>query len=152
MLHVVEKQQRRYTAHLVGQPFERHPGAGEREAESLRDQHHQFGMAAARRGRRQAFEPTARCSSGRSTWRASALWQQARSKSRRGAWQVLPACEGELNGRVEKSAYLGSSFECTFATEVGAIFVVAPDLARPWQPGDVVSLRLAGHGLSVVAA
>ena len=72
--------------------------------------------------------------------------------ARREAWQVLPAGEGELKDRVEKSAYLGSSFEYTFATELGAIFVVAPDLARPWQPGDVVSLRLAGHGLSVVAA
>jgi iron(III) transport system ATP-binding protein len=68
------------------------------------------------------------------------------------AWQVLPAGQGELAGRVEKSAYLGSFHEYTFATELGAIFVVSPDVERVWKPGDAVSLRLAGHGLSVVAA
>ena len=68
------------------------------------------------------------------------------------AWQVLPAGDGGLHGTVEKRAYLGSSFEYTFATVLGPIFVVSPDLLRVWQPGDAVSLRLAGHGLSVVAA
>jgi iron(III) transport system ATP-binding protein len=68
------------------------------------------------------------------------------------AWQVLPAGQGELAGKVEKSAYLGSFHEYTFATELGAIFVVSPDVERVWKPGDAVSLRLAGHGLSVVAA
>jgi iron(III) transport system ATP-binding protein len=68
------------------------------------------------------------------------------------AWQVLPAGQGELAGKVEKSAYLGSFHEYTFATELGAIFVVSPDVERVWKPGDAVSLRLLGHGLSVVAA
>ena len=68
------------------------------------------------------------------------------------AWQVLPAGEGELEATVEKSAYLGNSHEYTFATELGAIFVVSPDVEHVWKPGDAVSLRLAGHGLSVVAA
>jgi iron(III) transport system ATP-binding protein len=67
------------------------------------------------------------------------------------AWQVLPVGAGELAGTVEKSAYLGSFHEYTFATELGAIFVVSPDVERVWKPGEAVSLRLAGHGLSVVA-
>ena len=68
------------------------------------------------------------------------------------AWGVLPAGVGELSGTVEKSAYLGNSHEYTIATVLGPIFVVSPDVERVWQPGDAVSLRLAGHGLSVVAA
>ena len=91
--------------------------------------------------------------------RADQHGARAHSGSRQGqgrgaARSVAGAASGR--GRTERQGpekcYLGSSFECTFATEVGAIFVVAPDLAWPWQPGDVVSLRLAGHGLSVVAA
>ena len=68
------------------------------------------------------------------------------------AWQVLPAGQGELAGTVEKSAYLGSLHEYTVATVLGSIFVVSPDLERVWKPGDAIGLRLAGHGLSVVAA
>jgi iron(III) transport system ATP-binding protein len=68
------------------------------------------------------------------------------------AWQVLPAGVGELAGVVDKCAYLGSFYEYTLATELGAIFVVSPDVERVWRAGDAVSLRLAGHGLSVVAA
>ena len=68
------------------------------------------------------------------------------------AWEVVPAGSGELAATVAKSAYLGSSHEITFDTALGAIFVVSADLRRAWVPGDVVSLRLAGHGLSVVAA
>ncbi len=68
------------------------------------------------------------------------------------AWEVLAAGHGELAGVVEKSAYLGSYHEYTFATALGAIFVVSADVQKVWKTGDVVSLRLAGHGLSVVAA
>ncbi len=68
------------------------------------------------------------------------------------AWEVVPAGAGELAATVAKSAYLGSLREYTFDTELGAIFVVSADVARVWQTGEVVSLRLAGHGLSVVAA
>ena len=67
------------------------------------------------------------------------------------AWEVVPAGEGELRATVVKCAYLGSFHEYTFATELGSIFVVSPDVQRVWKPGDAVSLRLAGHGLSVVA-
>ncbi len=68
------------------------------------------------------------------------------------AWEVLPPGQGELAARVVKSAYLGSCHEYSFETELGVIFVVSPDVRRAWQQGDAVSLRLAGHGLSVVAA
>jgi len=68
------------------------------------------------------------------------------------AWEVVPAGAGELAATVAKSAYLGSYREYTFDTALGAIFVVSPEVQRVWQPGDAVSLRLAGHGLSVVAA
>ncbi len=68
------------------------------------------------------------------------------------AWQVVPPGTGELAGTVAKSAYLGSLHEYTVDTALGPIFVVSPDLERVWRPGDAVGLRLAGHGLSVVAA
>ncbi len=68
------------------------------------------------------------------------------------AWQLLPPGAGELAGVVAKTAYLGNSREVTLATELGEIFVVTPDVQQVWRIGDAVSLRLAGHGLSVVAA
>ena len=68
------------------------------------------------------------------------------------AWQVLPAGVGELPARLAKRAYLGSTHEYTFDTDLGAIFVVSPDVETAHAVGDVLSLRLAGHGLSVVAA
>jgi iron(III) transport system ATP-binding protein len=67
------------------------------------------------------------------------------------AWDVMAPGQGELAGVVEKSAYLGSCHEYTFATALGPIFVVSPDVQSVWKIGDAVSLRLAGHGLSVVA-
>lgn len=48
--------------------------------------------------------------------------------------------------------YLGSVLEVTLATELGDIFVVSPDVEHWWQPGDKTTLRLLGHGISVVAA
>jgi iron(III) transport system ATP-binding protein len=57
-----------------------------------------------------------------------------------------------LRGTVQKSAYLGSFQELTLDTALGAIFVVSPELDRPWQVGQTAWLSLAGHGLSVVAA
>ena len=67
------------------------------------------------------------------------------------AWEVAAAGAGELSATIEKRAYLGSFHEYTFATELGSIFVVSSDMERVWSIGDAVSLRLAGHGLSVVA-
>jgi iron(III) transport system ATP-binding protein len=67
------------------------------------------------------------------------------------AWEVVAVGKGQLGAVVEKRAYLGRFHEYTFATELGSIFVVSPDLQRVLNIGDAVSLRLARHGLSVVA-
>jgi iron(III) transport system ATP-binding protein len=66
------------------------------------------------------------------------------------AWRILPAGEGELAGQVMKAAYLGSTREYTFATALGAIFVVASEASRTLASGEAASLRLAGHGVAVV--
>jgi iron(III) transport system ATP-binding protein len=68
------------------------------------------------------------------------------------AWAVLPAGAGALGATVVKSAYLGSTHEYTFDTELGAVFVVSPHVTRMLAPGERVSLALTGHGVSVVAA
>ena len=56
-----------------------------------------------------------------------------------------------MAGRLAKSAYLGSFYEYTFDTELGAIFVVSPDLVNVLPVGADVNLSLADHGVSVVA-
>ena len=74
------------------------------------------------------------------------------------AWALLPAtaaldtAAGALPATVTKCAYLGSVLEVTLATELGDIFVVASEVERWWQAGDAATLRLQGHGISVVAA
>ncbi len=67
------------------------------------------------------------------------------------AWDVRPEGAGALAATVVKSAYLGSTHEYTFETELGAVFVVSPDVSRLMAPGERVGLALAGHGVSVVA-
>jgi iron(III) transport system ATP-binding protein len=67
------------------------------------------------------------------------------------AWHIQAAGAG-MAARLAKSAYLGSFYEYTFDTELGAIFVVSPDLVNVLQVGVNVSLSLADHGVSVVAA
>jgi iron(III) transport system ATP-binding protein len=57
-----------------------------------------------------------------------------------------------LAATVQKCAYLGSFQEVTLDTALGSIFVVSPDVERPWQPGEAAWLSLGGHGLSVVSA
>jgi len=53
---------------------------------------------------------------------------------------------------LRKTAYLGSHFEYLFDTELGSIFVVSADLARPLPPGAQTTLSLGSHGVSVVAS
>jgi iron(III) transport system ATP-binding protein len=67
------------------------------------------------------------------------------------AWEVCAEGAGPLAAVVQKSAYLGSTHEYTFETELGPVFVVSPDVSRMLAPGERVSLALAGHGVSVVA-
>jgi iron(III) transport system ATP-binding protein len=65
------------------------------------------------------------------------------------AWHIGPPGTG-LGARLSKLAYLGSNYEYTFETELGAIFVVSGDLGRVLDIGSDVGLQLADHGVSVV--
>ena len=65
------------------------------------------------------------------------------------AWQIDAHGKG-IAATLTKFAYLGSNYEYTFATELGAIFVVSPDLTRVLGVGQSVGLSLAEHGVSVV--
>jgi iron(III) transport system ATP-binding protein len=65
------------------------------------------------------------------------------------AWHVGPPGHG-LSGRLAKLAYLGSSYEYTFETELGPVFVVSPDVGQVLSLGSDVGLQLAPHGVSVV--
>ncbi len=68
------------------------------------------------------------------------------------AWQAQAAGQGALPATLTKRAYLGNAYEYTFETELGAIFVLSADVEHVHAVGDALSLSLAGHGLSVVAA
>ena len=65
------------------------------------------------------------------------------------AWQIGAPGAG-LAARVIKAAYLGHSYEYTFDTELGPIFVVWPDVESALRPGAEVGLTLARHGVSIV--
>jgi iron(III) transport system ATP-binding protein len=67
------------------------------------------------------------------------------------AWVIGPATAAGLAGRVVRRTYLGSVMEYTFASALGNIFVVSPQVQTPLDVGAPVSLTLAGHGVSVVA-
>ena len=67
------------------------------------------------------------------------------------AWVIGPATSAGLAARVIRSTYLGSVLEYTFASAIGAIFVVSPLVELPLDVGAPVSLTLADHGVSVVA-
>ncbi|RZL95493.1 MAG: ABC transporter ATP-binding protein [Variovorax sp.] len=64
------------------------------------------------------------------------------------AWQIGAAIG--LPATLRKAAYLGSFYEYTFDTELGPVFVVSRDLARPLAAGAQTTLSLASHGVSVV--
>jgi iron(III) transport system ATP-binding protein len=67
------------------------------------------------------------------------------------AWVVGPRGQG-LDARLAKLAYLGSNYEYTFDTALGAIFVVSPEVGQVLSLGSDVGLQLGGHGVSVVQA
>jgi iron(III) transport system ATP-binding protein len=64
---------------------------------------------------------------------------------------IGPATSAGLAARVTRCTYLGSVMEYTFASALGAIFVVSPLVELPLDVGAPVSLTLADHGVSVVA-
>ena len=69
------------------------------------------------------------------------------------AWQIHRdgnAGVTALAGTLLKSAYLGSLFEYTFATALGQVFVVSPELHDALPLGAEVALTLARQGVSVV--
>jgi iron(III) transport system ATP-binding protein len=75
-------------------------------------------------------------------------WQVAADEA---ADEAADAAAGVLPGVLQKSAYLGSFHELTVATALGEIFVVSPEVARPWQTGQAVALSLGDKGVSVLA-
>ena len=64
------------------------------------------------------------------------------------AWRIGAAAG--LAARCTKAAYLGGCYEYGFDTEIGPVFVVSSDLARPLVPGAQTMLDLAEQGVSVV--
>lgn len=66
------------------------------------------------------------------------------------AWVIGPATTSGLAARLTKRTYLGSVMEYTFASALGEIFVVSPQVELPLDVGAPVSLTLADHGVSVV--
>ncbi len=65
------------------------------------------------------------------------------------AWRIRAGGAG-IKANLNKTAYLGDRYEYTFETELGAIFVVSPDLAHPLEVGAEARLSLLDHGVSVV--
>ena len=67
------------------------------------------------------------------------------------AWLIHRDGTG-IPATLTKRAYLGSNFEYTFETDLGAIFVVSSDFSDVLPLGARVGLSLADHGVSVVRA
>ena len=65
------------------------------------------------------------------------------------AWQIGAVGEG-IAATLAKRSYLGSGYEYSFDTALGAIFVVSPELAQVLPIGAQVGLSLGRHGVSVV--
>lgn len=68
------------------------------------------------------------------------------------AWRIAPAADTGLAATIIKRTYVGSQMEYTLASPLGDLFVVSPEVRHPLEPGAPVSLHLADHGVSVVAA
>jgi iron(III) transport system ATP-binding protein len=67
------------------------------------------------------------------------------------AWTVVSAQGASFTGVLQKKAYLGSTLELTFDTELGSLFVVTADLSHDWSLGMTLGLSLTGRGVSVVS-
>ena len=93
--------------------------------------------------------------------RANTVLRKVKIAVRPEAWQLLPAEVGgstlgsqqpALEGRVLRSAYLGSFQEVTVATPLGEIFVVCNEAGERWERQASVRLVLEGHGVGVLGA
>jgi iron(III) transport system ATP-binding protein len=67
------------------------------------------------------------------------------------AWTVTSASGAALQGVLKKKAYLGSTLELTFETELGPLFVVTSDVSQNWPLEVTLGLSLTGRGVSVVS-
>ena len=63
-----------------------------------------------------------------------------------------PQDASPLHGTVRKAAYLGNAMEYTVDTAVGEIFAVSSAVDAPLSPGARVGVRLAAHGVAVIAS
>ncbi len=75
----------------------------------------------------------------------------AKAAVRPEAWRIVPAGQG-LPATLRKRAYLGSGWEYTFDTALGAVFVLAADPRQVLAPGAAAGLELPGPGVAVIAA
>jgi iron(III) transport system ATP-binding protein len=75
------------------------------------------------------------------------------------AWRLLPAGDGRaegtpapavLEGRIMRTAYLGSFQEVTVATPLGEIFVVSSETGERWERLAPVRLTLQDQGVAVL--
>ncbi len=57
-----------------------------------------------------------------------------------------------LEGTVSKSTYLGNHVEYSINTEIGELFVVAPDISRMADVGSTVALSFADHSITLIKA
>ena len=67
------------------------------------------------------------------------------------AWIIGIANGAQLTGVLKQKAYLGSTLELTFETNLGSLFVVTPDAFQDWNIGMSFGLSLSGRGVSVVS-
>ncbi|MFZ2648901.1 MAG: ABC transporter ATP-binding protein [Burkholderiaceae bacterium] len=67
------------------------------------------------------------------------------------SWQVSAgAGDDALPAKLSRCAYLGSHYELSFDSDIGAIFVVTAEVERTFAPGQRCWLRLAKTGVSVL--
>ncbi|TXH30827.1 MAG: ABC transporter ATP-binding protein [Burkholderiaceae bacterium] len=64
------------------------------------------------------------------------------------AWQL--GCSDGLPARCVKASYLGNSYEYSFETTLGPIFVISTAMAQPLTVGQQTLLGLGEHGISIV--
>lgn len=57
-----------------------------------------------------------------------------------------------LEGTVSKATYLGNHVEYSISTEIGELFVVAPDVSRMASVGSTVILSFADHSITLIKA
>ncbi len=57
---------------------------------------------------------------------------------------------GSLSGTVSKATYLGSHFEYTIETALGALFAIDPRIDAPVLEGQAIGIELASRGVTII--